>query len=331
MAYNAEYAVRIAKVKTSTKKNPYCLYITFGPRAHIKDKYNAVEVTIFPGKLSFRFFTTEVKRFGGPYFSRGTTANSKKTKITVTKSSIKRVAIYNEDFIKKLEGFEGEYPDASVNPTRNFTSTDDYVCWINIINKESYTNMYKNTSTEYSHKKPVVTPEVVRRYIDKQYEDIEANNATEKTKNPDCIADILDSPKENDLVSEEDVKNAVNAVMSTNYAPASFSEMLQKQARSINEGLNKLFGVPAEPMEINPENDPRNHVNELFKELTYTAHKCTDEIQSSMADIFDYQLRKVHVTYEEANKNIKLQQILLRYIKLQDEIEELFGGSNDVL
>ena len=174
MAYNAEYAVRIAKVKTSTKKNPYCLYITFGPRAHIKDKYNAVEVTIFPGKLSFRFFTTEVKRFGGPYFSRGTTANSKKTKITVTKSSIKRVAIYNEDFIKKLEGFEGEYPDASVNPTRNFTSTDDYVCWINIINKESYTNMYKNTSTEYSHQKPVVTPEVVRRYIDKQYEDMKA-------------------------------------------------------------------------------------------------------------------------------------------------------------
>lgn len=59
MAYNANYAVRIAKVKLSTRKKPDCLYITFGPKAHVK-KYNAVEISIFPNKISFRFFMTKI-------------------------------------------------------------------------------------------------------------------------------------------------------------------------------------------------------------------------------------------------------------------------------
>lgn len=278
MAYNAEYAVRIAKVKMSTRKKSDCIYITFGPKAHVKDKYNAVEITVFPGKLSFRFFTTEVKKFG-PYTSKGELPNSKKTKLTVL-NSLKRVAIYDEDFIKKLEYYEGEYQAASVNPARNLALTDDYICWINLLNKESYTNMYKNSSTEYSHKKPelgvetdiclekppkVVTPEVVKRFIDKQYEEIESNNTPEKNEDHD-----------------EPVKLPVNDI-------------------------------------------PREKVRELFRDLTAQAHKCTDTIQSAMADIFNYQLRNVHVTYEEGNRNIKLQQILLRYIKLQDEIEEIAG------
>lgn len=279
MPYNVEYAVRIAKVKMSTRKNPDCVYITFGSKAHVKNKYNAVEITILPSKVLFRFFTTEVKKFG----SKSGSDHSKKAKITNLNSSLKRVAIYDEDFIKKLEGFEGEYHDASVNPKYNLMSTDDYVCWINLCNKESYTNMYKNTSTEYSHKQPkspeldtetdiclekppkVVTRDVVRRFIDKQYEEIESNNASENNEDHD-----------------EPVKLPVNDI-------------------------------------------PREKVRELFRDLSAQARKCTDSIQSAMADIFNYQLRNVHVTYEEGNRNIKLQQILLKYIKLQDEIEEIAG------
>lgn len=292
MAYNAEYAVRIAKVKMSTRKNPDCIYITFGPKAHVKKKYNAVEVSVFPGKLSFRFFTTEVKKFG----SKSNTAISKKIKITDVNSStsIKRIAIYDEDFIKKIEGFEGEYQDASVNPKYNLISVDDYVCWINLCNKESYTNMYKNTSTEYSHKQPehedktdicleklpkVVTPEDVKHFIDKQEED----------------KLVVDSIK---------------------------YKYIQPTDKCPHGGWVEDHD---EPVKL-PVNDiPREKVRELFRDLSAQARKCTDTIQSAMADIFNYQLRNVHVTYEEGNRNIKLQQILLKYIKLQDEIEEIAG------
>lgn len=282
MAYNAEYAVRIAKVNMSTRKKSDCMYITFGPRAHIKDKYNAVEVTIFPGKLSFRFFTTEVKKFG-PYSSKGTMPNSKKTKITVMNSSIKRVAIYDEDFIKKLEYYEGEYQDASVNPARNLTSTDDYICWVNLLNKESYTNIYKGTSTEYSHKKPEL-PEL------------------------DVKTDIYleEQPKEEEKPAAEPIKY----------------KYIQPTDKFPHGGLVEDHD---EPVKL-PVNDiPREKVRELFRDLTAQAYKSTDAIQSAMADIFNYQLRNVHVTYEEGNRNIKLQQILLKYIKLQDEIEEIAG------
>ena len=286
MARSADYAVRIAKVNMSTRKKSDCVYITFGPRAHVKDRYNAVEVTIFPGKLSFRFFITEAKKFGS-YTSKGAMPNSKKTKITVVSSSIKRAAIYDEDFIKKLEGFEGEYQDMSTNPARNLKFTDDYICWVNLVNKESYTNMYKNSSTEYSHKKPEL-PET----------DISSN---------DNIAVPIDESKPN------------------------FAEVIQKQTARVTDAINKVFGVPKpilNPKDF-PENDPRKHVDELFKELTYQAHKCTDQIQNAMADIWDYQLRKVHVTYKECNRNIKLQQILLKYIALQDELEKISSEGDD--
>ncbi|MBO4703939.1 MAG: hypothetical protein J5617_03850 [Bacilli bacterium] len=285
MAYNAEYAVRIAKVKMSTRKKPDCLYITFGPKAHVKKKYNAVEISVFPGKLSFRFFTTEVKKFG----SKSNTAISKKVRITDINSSTSRVAIYDEDFIKKLEGFEGEYQDMSTNPARNLKFTDDYICWVNLVNKESYTNMYKNSSTEYLHKKP--------------------------------------EPPEADISSNDNIAVPIDETK------PSFAEVIQKQTARVTDAIDKVFGIP-EPVKLNPEDfpekDPRKHVDELFKELTYQAHKCTDQIQNAMADIWDYQLRKVHVTYKECNRNIKLQQILLKYIALQDELEKISSeGDND--
>ena len=279
MAYNAEYAVRISKVKLSTRKNSDCIYITFGPRAHVKDKYNAVEITVFPGKLSFRFFTTEVKKFG-PYTSKGELPNSKKTKLTVLNSSIKRVAIYDEDFIKKIEYYVGEYQAASVNPARNLALTDDYICWINLLNKESYTNMYKNSSTEYSHKKPEL-----------------------ESKTDICLEE---QPKEEE-------KPAVGPIK---------YKYIQPTAEFPHGGLVEDHD---EPVKLPESNIPRNKVRELFRDLSAQARKCTDTIQSAMADIFNYQLRNVHVTYEEGNRNIKLQQILLKYIKLQDEIEEIAG------
>lgn len=277
MPYYAEYAVRIAKVKMSTRKKSNCMYFTFGPRAHIKDRYNAVEVTIYPGKLSFRFFITEVKKFGA-YTSKGTMPNSKKTKITAVSSSIKRVAIYDEDFVKKLEGFEGEYQDMSTNPERNLKFTDDYICWVNLVNKESYTNMYKNSSTEYSHKKPEL----------------------------DVKTDIYleEQPKEEEKPAAEPIKY----------------KYIQPTDKFPHGGLVEDHD---EPVKLPESNIPRKKVRELFSDLSAQAHKCTDAIQSAMADIFNYQLRNVHVTYEEGNRNIKLQQILLKYIKLQDEIEEI--------
>lgn len=279
MSAYAEYAVRISKVKTPTKKSPDCIYITFGPKAHVKDNYNAVEVTIFPGKLSFRFFTTEVKKFG----LKSGTANSKKARITVVNSSIKRIGLYNEDFVKKLEVFAGEYQDASVNPARSLTYTDDYICWVNLANKESYTNMYKNTSTEYSHKKPELPKLDIKTDI--------------------CLEE---QPKEEEKPVVDSIKY----------------KYIQPTDKFPHGGWVEDHDAPVKL----PVNDiAREKVRELFRDLTAQAHKCTDTIQSAMADIFNYQLRNVHVTYEEGNRNIKLQQILLKYIKLQDEIEEIAG------
>lgn len=298
MAYNAEYAIRIAKVQISTRKKPDCMYITIGPRAHVDKKYNAVEISVLPAKVSFRFFVTDKKKFG----PKSDTSHSKKARITHINSSTSRIAIYDKKFIKKLEGFEGEYRDATTKPAWNFTSSE-YICWINLVNKESYTNMYKNTSTEYSHKKPeseIPKADILAEEIKKDLRPI---------TNP-----IKENPK-TDISVETPTPNLMEAT-------TGFTD-------KIKANLNRMFGVPKEEIakleEKSTITDSREKVKLLFGSLCVVAHKSTDNIQSAMADIFNYQLRNTHVTYEEANRNIKLQQILLKYIKLQDEIEEIAG------
>ena len=292
MSKEAEYAVRVSKFEAGERPQ---VHIMFGPKSHVDKKFNAVEITSFPGKMVFRFF---VKGDGESFRSGGssafTKAKSKKFTLYRPNSNLTRAVIRDINFMNEFDGFEGEYYDLCTDAKYELSDKlkDEFKCWINLSSKESYTNMYKNSSA-------TVKP-------------------TKK----------LDIPNDETIKESKEMIENVTMPLPEN----SISEMLQKQTTAFKEGLNKLFGVPKiDPNTYDGVEDPRKHVDELLKELTYTAHKCTDEIQRSMADIFDYQLRKIHVTYEEANTNIKLQQILLRYIKLQDELEELFGGTDDAV
>ena len=202
--------------------------------------------------------------------------------------------------------------------------------WVGKVSEVASGNI-KITSTSY--------PTFIKKISgwEGEYDEIISNNPSDNTfflkKDMRHIyKNISNNSSYETPVIETDISSTDDVVMPINETKPTFAEVIQKQTARVTDAINKVFGVP-EPIKLNPEDvpeiDPRDRVNELFKELTYQAHKCTDEIQNAMADIWDYQLRKVHVTYEECNRNIKLQQILLKYIALQDELEKISSEGDD--
>lgn len=151
MANNsAEYAVRIAEVKINKNEIPVtCLNISFGNGLHLPKGFNAVEVSIFPKKVMFKFFMTAVKRFVND-------ANSNTKKARLNKfGNCMRASFYGDEFINKISEFEGEYHIVCTNldKTKADALNDCYTCWINAHDKEGFSNYYVNSSAVLTPKK----------------------------------------------------------------------------------------------------------------------------------------------------------------------------------
>lgn len=204
MAMNsAEYAVRIAKFNATKNGKPTnCLQISFGSGSHLPSGFNAVEVELFPKKIQFKFFKTSIKRFVND-------ANSNKKKAKLNKfGNCMRTIIYGDEFIEKVSGFEGEYQVATRNPLKVKTDAlnECFTFWINEYEREGYTNNYVNSTATISPKKPKITPDVIKRVIDKQYEEIEAKSDEELVEeliNKEESGTII--PPGEELKIEEDI------------------------------------------------------------------------------------------------------------------------------
>lgn len=177
MSKEIEYAVRVSKIENSGKPQ---VHITFGPKSHVDKKFNAVEITSFPGKMFFRFFVkgeNENFRKGTSLFAKET---SKKLTLYRPNSNLARAVIGDVNFMNEFDGFEGEYSDMCFDTKYELNDKikNELHCWINLSAKESYTNMYKNSSaTVKPAKKPDISKnnstEVIKQIIDDEYEHLE--------------------------------------------------------------------------------------------------------------------------------------------------------------